>query len=58
MWAALCLRLPHEAGVVAIPVSAFSGEPDGGLRSIVRFAFCKRPEVLRDAARRLATLKA
>jgi N-succinyldiaminopimelate aminotransferase len=51
--AALCLRLPHEAGVVAIPVSAFSGEPDGGLRSIVRFAFCKRDDVLDEGIARL-----
>jgi N-succinyldiaminopimelate aminotransferase len=51
--AALCLRLPHEAGVVAIPVSAFSGEPDRGLRSIVRFAFCKRDDVLDEGIARL-----
>jgi N-succinyldiaminopimelate aminotransferase len=51
--AALCLRLPHEAGVVAIPVSAFSGQPDGLLRSIVRFAFCKRDDVLQEGIARL-----
>jgi N-succinyldiaminopimelate aminotransferase len=51
--AALCLRLPHDAGVVAIPVSAFSGEPDGRLRSIVRFAFCKRDDVLEEGIARL-----
>jgi N-succinyldiaminopimelate aminotransferase len=51
--AALCLRLPHDAGVVAIPVSAFSGEPDGRLRSIVRFAFCKRDDVLDEGIARL-----
>jgi N-succinyldiaminopimelate aminotransferase len=51
--AALCMRLPHEAGVVAIPVSAFSGEPDGHLRSIVRFAFCKRDDVLDEGIARL-----
>jgi N-succinyldiaminopimelate aminotransferase len=51
--AALCLRLPHEAGVVAIPVSAFSGEPDSPLRSIVRFAFCKRDDVLDEGIARL-----
>ena len=27
--AALCTRLAHEAGVVAIPMSAFSADPDG-----------------------------
>jgi N-succinyldiaminopimelate aminotransferase len=51
--AALCLRLPHEAGVVAIPLSAFSGEPDGRLRSMVRFAFCKRDDVLDEGIARL-----
>jgi N-succinyldiaminopimelate aminotransferase len=48
----LCRRLPHEAGVVAIPISAFSADPDR-LRSIVRFAFCKRGEVLDEAIERL-----
>jgi N-succinyldiaminopimelate aminotransferase len=48
-----CRALPHEAGVVAIPVSAFSADPDR-LRSIVRFAFCKRDDVLDEAIRRIA----
>ena len=51
--AALCVRLPHEAGVVAIPVSAFSAVPDARLRSIVRFAFCKRDDVLDEGVARL-----
>jgi N-succinyldiaminopimelate aminotransferase len=51
--AELCVRLPHEAGVVAIPVSAFSSEPHGRLRSIVRFAFCKRDDVLDEGIARL-----
>jgi N-succinyldiaminopimelate aminotransferase len=48
---AFCRDLPHRAGVVAIPSSVFydSGEGDG----YVRFAFCKRPEVLAEALRRL-----
>jgi N-succinyldiaminopimelate aminotransferase len=50
----LCERLPHEAGVVAIPISAFTAEPADRVRSLVRFAFCKRREVLEDAASRLA----
>lgn len=50
----LCLRLPHEAGVVAIPMTAFRSDPEGSARSIVRFAFCKRPEVLDEATARLA----
>jgi N-succinyldiaminopimelate aminotransferase len=50
---ALCERLPFEAGVVAIPVSAFTAEPAERVRPLVRFAFCKRREVLEDAAARL-----
>lgn len=47
-----CLALPEEAGVVAIPVQAFTDEP-GPWRTKVRFAFCKRPEVLTEAIDRL-----
>jgi N-succinyldiaminopimelate aminotransferase len=50
---ALCERLPLEAGVVAIPVSAFTAEPSERVRSLVRFAFCKRREVLEDAVERI-----
>jgi N-succinyldiaminopimelate aminotransferase len=53
--AELCRVLPREAGVVAIPVSAFSVRPQGPVRPIVRFAFCKRDEVLDDAIARLRT---
>jgi N-succinyldiaminopimelate aminotransferase len=49
----LCKRLPLEAGVVAIPLSAFAAEPIDRLRSLVRFAFCKRQEVLEDAVERI-----
>jgi N-succinyldiaminopimelate aminotransferase len=56
---ALCLRLPEEAGVVAIPVSAFVADPgDGRVRSLVRFTFCKRREVLDQALERLAGWRA
>ena len=48
----LCLRLPSAAGVAAIPVSAFSTEPER-VRSLVRFAFCKRDVVLDEAVERL-----
>jgi N-succinyldiaminopimelate aminotransferase len=51
--AELCRALPHEAGVVAIPVSAFSARPER-VASIVRFAFCKRDDVLDEAIRRIA----
>ena len=51
---ALCTRLPHDAGVVAIPMSAFrAGPPDDDTRALVRFAFCKRAPVLDDAIARL-----
>lgn len=46
---ALCARLPGEAGVAAIPLSAFEAAPRGSTRSHVRFAFCKRDEVLDEA---------
>lgn len=48
-----CHLLPDRCGVVAIPLAAFTDRPDG-VRSLVRFAFCKRPEVLDDALARLA----
>jgi N-succinyldiaminopimelate aminotransferase len=51
--AALCMRLPYDAGVVAIPVSAFSAAPDGPVGSIVRFAFCKRDDMLDEGIARL-----
>jgi N-succinyldiaminopimelate aminotransferase len=55
--AGLCQALPHEAGVAAIPLSAFSLAPAGALRPIVRFAFCKRNEVLDEAIGRLRKWK-
>jgi N-succinyldiaminopimelate aminotransferase len=51
-----CHLLPQRCGVVAIPLAAFTDRPDG-VRSQVRFAFCKRPEVLDEALARLAPLK-
>jgi N-succinyldiaminopimelate aminotransferase len=48
-----CRRLPGQAGVVAIPSSVFYDNEAAG-RSQVRFAFCKKDEVLRDAITRLA----
>src|SRR5436309_3427898 len=55
---ALCERLPLEAGVVAIPISAFTAEPAERVRPLVRFAFCKRREVLEDAVSRLKAWRA
>jgi N-succinyldiaminopimelate aminotransferase len=49
---AFCRMLPEKAGVAAIPCSAFyfSNSP---ARHLVRFAFCKKDETLREAIRRL-----
>jgi N-succinyldiaminopimelate aminotransferase len=53
----LCRRLPELAGIVAIPVTAFiRPESRDGARSLVRFAFCKRVDVLEAAALRLAAI--
>ncbi len=51
-----CRDLPHRCGVVAIPNSVFYDDKDAG-RSLVRFAFCKRDDVLDEAVTRLAKLK-
>jgi aminotransferase len=45
-------RLAREAGVASVPGSSFFSVPERG-RSLVRFAFCKRLETLRDAGERL-----
>ncbi len=45
--------LPERLGVVAIPSSVFYDDKDAG-RPFVRFAFCKRDQVIDDAVRRLA----
>ncbi|MFD5076489.1 aminotransferase class I/II-fold pyridoxal phosphate-dependent enzyme [Streptomyces sp. NPDC058371] len=49
---AFCRELPHRAGVVAVPTSAFyqsSDAPDW----LVRFGFCKGQDVLQEAVQRL-----
>jgi len=55
---AFCRALPERAGVVAIPTQGFyePGRPDHDHpgRQLFRWAFCKRPEVLEQAAARLA----
>jgi N-succinyldiaminopimelate aminotransferase len=50
-----CRSLPDRAGVVAIPSVVFYDDKQAG-RTQVRFAFCKREEVLREALARLAKL--
>jgi len=55
----LCRRLPSLAGVVGVPISAFCHpELAGELSSRVRFAFCKRVDVLERASAQLAGLRA
>jgi N-succinyldiaminopimelate aminotransferase len=50
-----CRRLPERCGVVAIPASVLYHDQGAG-RSFVRFAFCKRPEVIDEAVGRLRRL--
>ncbi|MGM7672043.1 aminotransferase class I/II-fold pyridoxal phosphate-dependent enzyme [Microbacterium sp. A93] len=53
--AAFCRAMPEKAGVVAIPMSAFvSPDHQGEYSGLVRFAACKKIDVLEEAARRLA----
>ncbi|WP_206073903.1 aminotransferase class I/II-fold pyridoxal phosphate-dependent enzyme [Pseudarthrobacter sp. AG30] len=54
----LARRLPALVGVAAIPVPVFC-HPEGAerTRSLLRFAFCKKTDVLEEAASRLATLR-
>ncbi|TXH44652.1 MAG: aminotransferase class I/II-fold pyridoxal phosphate-dependent enzyme [Actinobacteria bacterium] len=50
--AAFVDHIVHNAGVVAIPVERLSS--GGAGVELVRWTFCKRPEVLQEALRRLA----
>ncbi|MFJ5883187.1 pyridoxal phosphate-dependent aminotransferase [Kitasatospora cineracea] len=52
---AFCRTLPDRCGVVAIPNAVFYDDAEAG-RSLVRFAFCKKVEVLQEAVTRLRTL--
>ncbi len=50
-----CRELPARVGVAAIPLTAFvSPAHRGQFDTLVRFAACKRTEVITEAARRLA----
>ena len=51
-----CLALPDRLGVVAIPSAVFYDDNPAEGRTMVRFAFCKRPEVLKEAISRLSVL--
>jgi N-succinyldiaminopimelate aminotransferase len=50
-----CRDLPGRAGVAAIPTAAFYDDAQAG-RTLVRFAFCKRPEVIDAAVVRLVAM--
>jgi len=49
-----CLALPELAGVVAIPMRVFY---DSEVDRYVRFAFCKKTEVLSEALTRMAAVR-
>jgi N-succinyldiaminopimelate aminotransferase len=51
-----CRTLPERCGVVAVPAGAFYDDPRQP-RPLVRFAFCKQPDVLDEAVRRLGQLR-
>ncbi|MGB3303890.1 pyridoxal phosphate-dependent aminotransferase [Gordonia sp. (in: high G+C Gram-positive bacteria)] len=50
--AQFCRELPAQVGVAAVPVSAFVDDT-ASWQHLVRFAFCKRDEVIAEAADRL-----
>lgn len=52
---AFCRSLPGRCGVVAVPNAVFYDNVEAG-RHLVRFAFCKRIEVLEEAVTRLKSL--
>ncbi|MEU3470039.1 pyridoxal phosphate-dependent aminotransferase [Streptomyces sp. NPDC048387] len=52
---AFCRALPERCGVVAIPNQVFYDDQEAGATQ-VRWAFCKRTEVLREAVERLGAL--
>jgi N-succinyldiaminopimelate aminotransferase len=54
--AAFCQDLPVRCRVVAVPAAAFYDDPRLA-RPLVRFAFCKQPDVLDEAVRRLGGLR-
>ncbi|MBA8827193.1 N-succinyldiaminopimelate aminotransferase [Saccharopolyspora lacisalsi] len=54
--AEFCRALPQRVGVAAIPVQVFCDNPEN-MRHLVRFAFCKRDDVLDEAIERLHKLR-
>jgi N-succinyldiaminopimelate aminotransferase len=50
-----CRELPGRCGVVAVPTQVFYDHQEAG-RHLIRFAFCKRAEIIDEAAQRLTKL--
>jgi N-succinyldiaminopimelate aminotransferase len=56
--AELCRKLPALAGVVGVPITAFVREERAsGYSSLVRFAYCKKMELLERASAQLTNLQ-
>jgi N-succinyldiaminopimelate aminotransferase len=53
---AFCYSLAERCGVVAVPSAVFYEHPEEG-RPLVRWAFCKRPELLDEALTRLEKVR-
>ncbi len=55
----LARQMPESIGVAGIPLSVFC-QPDGAerTRTLMRFAFCKKPALLLEASTRLSLLSA
>jgi N-succinyldiaminopimelate aminotransferase len=53
--AELCRQLPERIGVAGVPVQVFTDHPERW-QHLVRFAFCKRDEVIDEAIARLRKL--
>ena len=51
-----CWDLPNRCGVVAVPNEVFYDNKTVG-RPLVRFAYCKKPEVLKNAVEKLLSLR-
>jgi len=53
---AFCRALVRDPGVAAIPTEVLYDNKDAG-RPLIRFAFCKRPEVIDEAVDRLRSVR-
>lgn len=54
--AELAWELPERVGVAAVPVKVFTDHPEGW-KHLLRFAFCKRNDVIDEAITRLRKLR-